>query len=649
MDIRYLNNYDFNVKLKFKIVDKNSSDTQIEELHNLLKNHERQKSELIGKYDYVDYLNVFQERIRDGLGTFYFATKNNILYGYIRTLGDKNIYVMSFYSSTIKIVTSITKLLLDFVVYTNSESINKLIIPDEAETISDYLESWLFIDKKYKDLQLEWGIILNPDLSLRYDKSKNNLQHKIIGCFEQWRLIFNNPTIKSPKQQNKKPISVKLKSPEYEKSTIDKFSHLNFLEQNGKKIVCKISREDNDALINIREIIFYKNCDFPYIPKITKITRDEFCLPKYYPLDVNKNNVKNFLRQMLLTLDYLHDKGIFHQDIKPINMLQDKNENFYLIDFGISQYYGHNNLLKSYFSTIGFAVEKLYTNNNKDLDLFSLAISVIEIFTGHPGNIKTKNGIEYETSTDVINYLPFLKKELVSQMGNDGYELLRSMLGLNGEYISAEKALQQPYFNKIYLGYTKELSLNPIEFLNIKPFIDITFNNNVTEIKYLEMLEFILEKLISLNYSYVTFLLIVQIFRKAINKINIQRTNLKLYATASMVIGCIVFETDQEILNHMNKFSFKSNIIREAIFEILEKINYDIEFISYDFFINPDEENKIFDLVYILSCCNSINNETLKELSITIVDSEAPSIYNYSNSQYNKHLSVLENILKMIE
>jgi serine/threonine protein kinase len=74
---------------------------------------------------------------------------------------------------------------------------------------------------------------------------------------------------------------------------------------------------------------------------------------EYVPME-EKTIIKIF-KQILSAVKYLHSRSIMHRDIKPDNILLDKNNNIKLSDFGISALYNDNN----------------DENSNKDLDLFS--------------------------------------------------------------------------------------------------------------------------------------------------------------------------------------------------------------------------------------------------------------------------------------
>jgi serine/threonine protein kinase len=51
------------------------------------------------------------------------------------------------------------------------------------------------------------------------------------------------------------------------------------------------------------------------------------------------SNVRDFMRDLLKTLDFIHSKGIMHRDIKPSNILIDENGVLKLMDFDLAEFY----------------------------------------------------------------------------------------------------------------------------------------------------------------------------------------------------------------------------------------------------------------------------------------------------------------------
>lgn len=54
-----------------------------------------------------------------------------------------------------------------------------------------------------------------------------------------------------------------------------------------------------------------------------------------------------FFQQIISGIEYVHKLGIVHRDLKPENLLLDKNKNIKIVDFGLSNLYKNNELLKT--------------------------------------------------------------------------------------------------------------------------------------------------------------------------------------------------------------------------------------------------------------------------------------------------------------
>lgn len=92
--------------------------------------------------------------------------------------------------------------------------------------------------------------------------------------------------------------------------------------------------------------------------------------------------------QTLDALRALHDRGLFHRDIKPQNMLLDSNNNIYLCDFGcITACDKAPAVFTSIVCTLRYRpLEVLFGNNTytSAIDVWSAAVSFVEMVIGEP-------------------------------------------------------------------------------------------------------------------------------------------------------------------------------------------------------------------------------------------------------------------------
>lgn len=103
-----------------------------------------------------------------------------------------------------------------------------------------------------------------------------------------------------------------------------------------------------------------------------------------------ESTVLRYVRQIGEALQFVHEKNILHLDIKPSNILVDKNGNAHLIDFGVSKRYDFE---KEETSTTmltlskGFASIEQYDNEGTQVfsprpDIYSLGATMYNLLTG---------------------------------------------------------------------------------------------------------------------------------------------------------------------------------------------------------------------------------------------------------------------------
>lgn len=107
------------------------------------------------------------------------------------------------------------------------------------------------------------------------------------------------------------------------------------------------------------------------------------------PLPLAAEEASVYIRQVASALSYLHDRNTMHLDVKPSNVLIDKEGNAVLIDFGISKHYdyaGHQTSSTPIGISKGYAPIEQYSQStlefNPATDIYSLGATLYKLLTG---------------------------------------------------------------------------------------------------------------------------------------------------------------------------------------------------------------------------------------------------------------------------
>lgn len=409
-------------------------------------------------------------------------------------------------------------------------------------------------------------------------------------------------------------------------------------EYHGKIYVAKKGREIFEIL---KEIIYYKNLDSPYIPKIKHVLTNnegtfEFLIDLYNG-DVDEiifdpANFKTFITQMLLALHQVHSKGIFNSDVKPKNILY-SGDNYYLIDFGLAEFYGFPQEKLPYDCTEITKAPHIIINDNFNIDVFSLGISAYKVLTEEyllKDYIKNFDdfGNEIVKNLTLNQILKYDNQKIEKLIGKDGSILLYNMLGLNGKYISTTEALNSSYLNiKVDLYENEAFKI----FHDVKIFI-----SNQNENDYTNLINWVINVFLTYNINNNALMGTNTLIRKLFHsKLNINSENIILYTIASLIINKSIYNDDSFFIEeHAVYVSGKTlKELQDAVINIMNEFDMKIDLIPYklylDYYIKNstlkdkyDSAMKISEvlLMHLLLYNNNDRKETLNEISNKIIE-----------------------------
>lgn len=104
---------------------------------------------------------------------------------------------------------------------------------------------------------------------------------------------------------------------------------------------------------------------------------------------------RSYFHQLIDAVEYLHEQGICHLDIKPDNILVDENYGLKLADFGVAMSIPKDCLLKGKAGTLPYHAPEIHANKSYSAyqaDLFALGITLFTMVTGSMPFASAKEG-----------------------------------------------------------------------------------------------------------------------------------------------------------------------------------------------------------------------------------------------------------------
>ena len=201
--------------------------------------------------------------------------------------------------------------------------------------------------------------------------------------------------------------------------------------------------------------------------------------------ELTDTDIRIYMYQVFVALDYCHSRGIMHRDVKPMNIIINPNTKLLkLIDWGLSEFYLETKEYNTRVSSRPYKGPELLVNHQKydfSMDIWSVGcmfaafiFRIKHFFLGRDnedqlakiiGVLGYQDFMKYislyniDTSRLDVYYLKkktkrdfkeFVNKENKHLCQPDALDLLKQMLIYDhGQRITAREALKHPYFNPI--------------------------------------------------------------------------------------------------------------------------------------------------------------------------------------------------------
>jgi calcium-dependent protein kinase len=166
--------------------------------------------------------------------------------------------------------------------------------------------------------------------------------------------------------------------------------------------------------------------------------------------------------QMLLALNYIHEQGIMHGDVKMENFMFDSKDgnNLKLIDFGFSKVRGQAFAEKICGTVAYIAPECLKLKYSTQADMWSLGVIVFCLLSGS----MPFAGSEQEQLSKIQQGKYSMKKERWGYLANESIDFTRALLRLDPrKRLTAQEALRHPFIASKHFGQKLQVDSSVLE------------------------------------------------------------------------------------------------------------------------------------------------------------------------------------------
>jgi len=156
-----------------------------------------------------------------------------------------------------------------------------------------------------------------------------------------------------------------------------------------------------------------------------------------------------FYQQLTDGIEYIHKLKIVHRDLKPENLLLDHNMNIKIVDFGLSNLYKENQLLKTACGSPCYAAPEMIAGkkyNGLQVDIWSSGVILFATLCGY---------LPFDDNDTQTLYRKIMRGEfsIPSFLSNNASDLLKCILNTNPQKRYSIEQIRSHSWFQIYRGY----------------------------------------------------------------------------------------------------------------------------------------------------------------------------------------------------
>lgn len=241
--------------------------------------------------------------------------------------------------------------------------------------------------------------------------------------------------------------------------------------------VHNLTQLSHDNIVNVFDVTEDDENFYLVMEYIEGLTLSEY-IQKNHPLDVD--TILNFINQIINGIKHAHDTKIVHRDIKPQNILVDKNQTLKILDFGIAKALSETTMTETnhVLGTVQYLSPEQARGDITDngTDIYSMGVVLYEMLIGKPpfsGETAVSIAIKHiqdpmpnvtDERSDIRQALSNVVLKATEKDKMERYQSVREMQNDLETVMSDERASEDRYQSSI--TNTKTVPINKSEIAN---------------------------------------------------------------------------------------------------------------------------------------------------------------------------------------